>query len=156
MDLTYYDFILKTIDHDYEFYSKGAKGTIRKGARFTLMKSQYSLFYNLAFGDWDENSESINDNLISNNGDAEKVLSTIAMIIVDFTQFIPDALIYVEGNTASRTRKYQIGINKFLNKIEPLFNIYGVKQDESWEPFRKNVNYIAFAANRIVTNNIKL
>jgi hypothetical protein len=70
---------------------------------------------------------------VTNNGDAEKVLSTVAAIVIDFT--------------LARTRRYQIGINKFLDEIEEIFNVYG-RVGETWTPFKKNINYNAFFVTR--------
>ena len=59
----------------YEFTSEGPKGLITKRIQFTLINRKG--IYNLAFGDKDPISGEINDLVISNNGDSEKVLATV-------------------------------------------------------------------------------
>ena len=43
----------------------------------------------------------------------------------------------------AKTRRYQMGISKFLHEIENIFHVYGYKDDQ-FELFRKNINYIGF------------
>lgn len=40
--------------------------------------------FNLAFGDYDENTKSINDLSVTNNGDSLKVLATVASTVYAF------------------------------------------------------------------------
>ena len=80
----------------------------------------------------------------TNNADTEKVLASIAAIVIDFTDHIPSAIIYAEGSTASSTRRYQMGIAKLWEEIKTGFEIYGIKPDETIEAFQINVNYDAF------------
>jgi hypothetical protein len=74
-------------------------------------------------------------------------LITIASIIYDFTSAYVDAAVFIQGTTPSRTRRYQIGINKFWFQINPLFEIMGLKNDE-WSTFHTNENYEAFLGYR--------
>jgi hypothetical protein len=96
----------------FEFFSEGPKGRIRKMVEF--QQDGKDNFYNLAFGDWDEVSGSINYKSRSNNGDRDKVMATIASAVFEFMLVYSDALIYAEGETDARTRLYQMGINKHL------------------------------------------
>jgi hypothetical protein len=131
--------------HYYEFISEGPKGMIKKIVRFSLLYGLNGVpFYNIGFGDWDFERKKIDYLIATNNEDTEKVLATIAAIVVDFTEHFPGALLYVEGSTPARTRRYQIGINKILDEIKAIYDVYGKFQDDTSEPFRKNVNYTAF------------
>ncbi|HET6253734.1 MAG TPA: hypothetical protein VFE32_06660 [Puia sp.] len=58
-----------------DFISEGKNGRIPKRIEFTL--TDVPGIVNLAFGDIDANGE-INDYSISNNGDRNKILSTVA------------------------------------------------------------------------------
>jgi len=149
MNLDHYQFKIRPDYHEYEFYSDGPKGRLRKVVRFGLIKSRNISFYNLAFGDWIYGTTNLDDTTVSNNGDKTKVLSTVAIIVIDFTNRNPDAIIYAEGSTPARTRLYQMGINQLWNEVKLLFQIYGVKSDGILEPFRKNENYHGFYARRI-------
>jgi hypothetical protein len=144
MQIELYEYKIDQQHLDYEFFSDGIKGKIRKVVRFTLGHSNGIPFYTLGFGDWNEEMNAIDDFAITNNADVEKVLATVGAIVVDFTTRFPDAVIYAEGSTPSRTRRYQMGINKAWNEIHDAYDIYGVKMNEIIEPFAKNVNYEAF------------
>jgi hypothetical protein len=103
--------------------------------------------YNLAFGDKDHTTGKIDDTVISNNGDSEKVLATIVATAYAFTDKYPDAWIYATGSTQSRTRLYRMGITKFLSEVEEDFEVLGELND-GLEEFRKNVEYKGFFAKR--------
>jgi|SRR6266700_1924784 len=149
MNIERYEYRVRPDYFDFEFISTGPKGSIKKIARFTLIKSNSIPFYNLSFGDWNEIKVAIDDENVTNNNDTEKVLATVAAIVIDFSNHFPDAIIYAEGSTLARTRRYQMGIAKFWNEIKLIFKVFGIKSDGSMEPYRKNVNYIAFWAQRI-------
>lgn len=54
----------------YEFISEGPKGLIRKIVEYSETSTEN--VYNLAFGDYDEMTKSINDLSVTNNGDSLK------------------------------------------------------------------------------------
>jgi hypothetical protein len=130
----------------FEFVSEGLKGKISKIIQFT--PANYHNVYNLGFGDKDLMTGEIDDTVVSNNGDSEKVLGTVVASLYIFTDKNPDALIYAIGSTKSRSRLYQIGITKFIEKAKEDFIIYGQIQKE-WYLFEKNINYDAFLVKRI-------
>ena len=73
--------------------------------------------------------------MISNNQDAERVLATVASTVIDFTDHYPDVIIYAEGSTDSRTRRYQMGINKYWSEIDPIFEVFGLMENQGFQPF---------------------
>lgn len=129
----------------FEFISEGPKGLIHKLVRYqpTNLKN----VYNLAFGDKDHATGNIDDTVISNNGDSEKVLATVAATVYAFTDRYPDAWIYATGSTKSRTRLYRMGIAKFLAEIEDDIEVLGERSDD-WETFRRDVEYEGFLVRR--------
>ena len=129
----------------YEFTSEGSKGSIKKLVEYS--KTSVENVYNLAFGDYDELKGGIDDKSITNNGESQKVLATVASIIYDFTNIYTKAAVFIQGSTAARTRRYQMGINKYWDQISPIFEVIGLKND-SWESFRKGENYNAFIGRR--------
>ena len=133
---------------DYEFYSEGPKGAIKKVVRFTLVSSPAFSYYNLGFGDWNEKENTIDDFVVSNNRDAERVLATVAGIVIDFTDHYPAAVIYAEGSTPVRTRRYQMGINKYWHEIAPVFDVYALIEGEGFRSFERGRNYMAFVIKR--------
>jgi len=79
------------------------------------MRETGARYYNLCFGDWNEKTQSIDDSSVTNNGDIEKVLATVASIVLNFTIFFPEAVVHAEGRSLARTRRYQMAINKMWN-----------------------------------------
>ena len=129
---------------DFEFESTGSKGVIKKVARFSEMGKN---IYNFGFGDLDETTGEISDTVVSNNGDGDKVLVTVASIIYDFTNFYEGVAVFIQGTTPARTRRYQMGMNKFWKEISSIFEVSGLKNDK-WEQFRPGENYEAFLGRR--------
>ena len=128
---------------DFEFFSEGPNGKIKKVVRFTLQSFNGITYFNLGFGDWDNEKKHIDDFAKSNNNDAKKILVTVAVIVLEFTNRFPGALIYAQGSTPGRTRLYQIGIATNWEEIGHLFYVYGQIKGE-WFPFVKNTNYEGF------------
>jgi hypothetical protein len=129
----------------FEFISEGPNGLIHKIVQYkpTNLKD----VYNLAFGDRDESTGQIDDTIISNNRDSEKVLATVIATVYAFTDKYPETYIYATGSTKSRTRLYRMGISKYLSEVEIDFEIYGELKD-GWEIFNKNNDYDGFLAKR--------
>jgi len=90
----------------------------------------------------------IDDFVITNNKDSERVLATVAATVISFTNFFPDAIIYSEGSTDSRTRLYQIGISKYWYEISDLFEVYGLIENEGLVHFERDKRYKAFVVRR--------
>ena len=129
----------------YEFISEGPKGRISKLIQFT--PTNLKEVYNLAFGDKNQLTGQIDDSVISNNNDSEKVLATVVATIYAFTDKYPDTWIYASGSTKSRTRLYRMGITKYLSEVINDFEIFGEIND-GWENFKKNIDYDGFLIKR--------
>ncbi|MEK6614801.1 MAG: hypothetical protein AABZ32_01620 [Bacteroidota bacterium] len=129
----------------FEFISEGPKGQIPKLVKFS--ETNLKGLFNLAFGDKDRHTGEINDTVISNNNDSEKVLATVVATLYAFTDKHPDAYILATGSTKSRTRLYRMGITKYFDEIKKDYNIYGLRHEE-WENFEKEIEYEAFLAKR--------
>ena len=129
----------------YEFTSEGPKGLIEKRIQFTLLNQEE--VYNLAFGDKDPITGEIDDLAVSNNGDSEKVLSTVISAVYAFFDKHPDASIFASGSTLARTRLYRIGLAKYYDDVKDDFDIYGQLEDR-WEVFERGKEYLAFLAQR--------
>ncbi len=134
-------YAILTDDHEtYEFLSEGPKGTIRKIVVYQLVGGN---FYNLAFGDWNEENLRLDDDTRSNNSDRDKVLATVANTVIDFVQYHPSATVHAKGSTPAKTRLYQMGINQNWTYINLLFRIKGLAEGV-FRPFEQNKNYEAF------------
>lgn len=129
----------------FEFIGEGTQGLIHKLVRYqpTNLKD----VYNLAFGDKDRDSDSIDDTIISNNGDSEKVLATVVATVYAFTDKYPQAWVYATGSTQSRIRLYRMGITRFLSEAVEDFEIFG-ERENNWEIFRMNREYEGFLVKR--------
>ncbi len=129
----------------YEFISEGPKGLIHKIVQYN--RTNLKNVYNLAFGDKDQITGEIDDTVISNNGDSEKVLATVVATVYAFTDKYPGSMVYVTGSTKARTRLYRMGISKYLTEVDNDFEILGELKDD-WDPFRKGVDYEGFLVKR--------
>jgi hypothetical protein len=129
----------------YEFVSKGEKGDIKKIVRYS--DTNLKDFFNLGFGDFNEKTGQIDDKIVTDNGDSEKVLATVAATLYAFTAKNIDSWIYIEGSTIGRTRLYRMAISKYLNVIQEDFIIMGLVK-KSWKPFIRNQEYQGFAIKR--------
>jgi len=105
----------------------------------------------LAFGGYDETIGGINDKTITNNGDSQKVLSTVASTVYALTGKYPEAWIYATGSTAVRTRLYRMGLTNNIIEILKDFYVFGLK-DKSWEEFIVGEDYDAFLVTRKIRN----
>ncbi len=129
----------------FEFESEGKIGRVTKLVAFqpTNLKG----VYNLAFGDKNADTGQINDKIITDNGDRDKVLATVAATVYAFTDKYPDSWVYLTGSTKSRTRLYRMGISRFFEELNKDFEVYG-PLDESWEEFKPNKEFEGFLVRR--------
>ena len=73
--------------------------------------------FNLAFGDKDITTGHINDRIVTNNGDTEKVLATVISTVYTFFDKNPNAYIFATGSTHTRNRLYRRGIQSTYKKL---------------------------------------
>ncbi|MFT3704564.1 MAG: hypothetical protein QM802_19515 [Agriterribacter sp.] len=73
----------------FEFYSEGPKGIIKKIVEF--QPTVHEGVYNLAFGDFNDETKAIDDKIITNNSDSIKVLATVASTVYAFMEKHPNA-----------------------------------------------------------------
>ena len=76
MDLESYPIVSDDYHESYEFLSEGPNGTIKKVVYYQRISASV---FNLAFGDWNEDEQRINDKARTNNNDRTKVLATIVL-----------------------------------------------------------------------------
>ena len=143
MNLERYDYDRERTYKEYFFFSEGPNGRVLKSVRFDLVKTRPMHVYNLVLGDWDNEQGEIDYWSVTNNGDTEKVLATVAAIVLDFTDIFNRAVIRIKGGDDARTRLYQMRINKYLDEINEIFNVCGDLDGDLIE-FQKNVKYNKF------------
>ncbi len=107
--------------------------------------------YNLGLGTIktnDNGSEYIDGIEISDNGDRNKILATVAITAFTFIERYPDKKIYFKGADKVRTRLYQMAINKAYDELSDMFVIQGDFSESAGinklYPFERNINYEAF------------
>src|SRR5690606_15514411 len=122
-----YDYVAESQLMHFGFTSIGPKGEIKKIVEYS--ETSLTNVFNLAFGDYDENVGSINDKIVTNNGDSEKVLATVASTVYAFTGRYPDSWLYATGSTRVRTRLYRMGLTNNLTEIAEDFYVYGLKNE---------------------------
>jgi hypothetical protein len=140
MDLPVYPFVFDNLYQHYRFVSVGVNGCVQKAVHFKQVKDY---IFNLVFGDWGKYARRIDDRSITNNGDTNVILATVAHVVIDFIDLHPGAVIFAKGSTKSRTRLYQMGISNNLAVISQYLYIEGFLNGK-WEPFEGGKNYEAF------------
>ena len=129
----------------FEFISEGPKGAIRKLTEFQRTTAPDT--YNLAFGDKHPVTGSIDDLVVSDNGDTDKVLATVVAAVYAFLDSHPTVDVYAQGSTRARTRLYRMGINRFCEDMQRDFHLYG-RIGEDFVDFEPGVEYEGFLAQR--------
>ncbi len=144
-----YPVIIGETSMAFEFVSEGSRGNISK----LVIYSQTHLhdFYNLGFGDKDESTGQIDDKVITNNGDSEKVLTTVGSTLYIFMEKFPNAMVFAAGSTKARTRLYRIGLSNNLEEIQKDFDVYGLIEND-WQLFEKETEYTAFLVTKKKSN----
>jgi len=145
MKLPRYEFVTEGEAELFKFTSEGPKGNIRKLVVYSQMLQDD--IYNLAFGDYDDETNSINDTIITGNNDSQKVLTTVALTLYVFTDKHPNVWVYATGSNTARTRLYRMGITTNLEEISEDFEVYGLNGD-TWQIFEKAKEYEAFLVKR--------
>lgn len=102
----------------FEFISEGSKGKIDKIIQFS--SANYLNVYNLGFGDKDLITGEIDDKVVSNNGDSEKVLGTVVESLYIFTDKNPEALVYAIGSTKPEHDCIKLELQNLLKKQQPI------------------------------------
>ena len=147
MDQSYYSVDSLWDGHRFEYVSIG-QTLIRKAIIFH--ETRVPFLYSLTLGDID-NDGCLSTDSRSNNGDMAKNLATVYRTAEQFLNNNPRALIIFSGNTASKTRLYQMAIAKYLDYFLEKYLIWGVRCDnDRREPFQLNQAYQGF----FITNKI--
>jgi hypothetical protein len=135
----------------FGFESVGRRGRIAKRVEFEHVgwtdDRHKRAVYNLAFGDLYADGETYDDSVVSDNGDMEQVLATVASTVYAFLEAHPSAMVLLEGSTPARTRLYRMGISKWLGRVEADFEVLGYKND-MWEKYVKGGDYGALLLQR--------
>lgn len=148
MDSPFYNFEVLEDAYRFTFNSVGKNGIIPKIIIYS--KTDLPDYYNLALGDIKPDG-SLDVLSKSNNGDMEKILSTVIQTLLVFLAYHPKANVFFAGSTPIRTRLYQIVLNKEIDKVDNTLKVLGLYNDDL-EPFEPNKNYEGFVVSKKKTN----
>ena len=142
-----------TVSPDYTIYtftSSGLKGDFEIEVQFIPIED--TNYYNLGFGALDDNRQ-IDDTIVLNNGDRDKILATVAGFVKEFLDKYTKARVAFTGSTPSRTRLYRRALSLNLDELNKVFEISGFpEEDESiLETFNPSIIYVAFVVNKRTT-----
>ncbi|HMR87054.1 MAG TPA: hypothetical protein PKD51_02810 [Saprospiraceae bacterium] len=101
MNIERYQTIVSADVLTFEFISFGPKGNIPKIVVYQHIERN---LYNLAFGEPNGKLGFIDDLIVTNNKDTDKILVTVASTIYDFFAVHKGTLVLAKGSTHSRTR----------------------------------------------------
>ena len=139
-----YSFSYNIENTHIQFQSIGKRGIFEKTIVISLIEDD---IYNLALLDIDPLTQDYSDESVTDNGDMPEILATIMAIIMDYLNQYPDRRLFLTGNTNSRTRLYQIAINKVMDQISKDLVIMG-RYNQEWILFKQNTNFDSFIIGR--------
>jgi len=119
----------------FDFISIGKSKNIWKRIEFT--STEIPGIFNLAFGDVDENGE-IDDHNVSNNGDRNMILATVAYTVEIYLNKYPERWVYFRGSTLERNRLYRMAIGLNYVALSSKFDVY-IETKEGFVPFQQNM-----------------
>lgn len=122
----------------FTFVSRGRHGDLTKIVRFDKLQSRGNT-YNLALGTLLPDN-SFDYESTTNNGDRNKLLATVAIIVYVFMEEYTGYDVYITGSDYRRTLLYQRAINYGYPELIETFNIYGKLNNASqgeFEPYDK-------------------
>ncbi|HEX2847729.1 MAG TPA: hypothetical protein VHN59_14365 [Chitinophagaceae bacterium] len=113
--------------------------------QFTPIKSD-GVFI-LAFGNLNEDG-TIDDKVINNNGDRNKIIATVVAAVHDFTHHYPDKFVAFLGSTKERNRLYRGVLSIYLAQWRQNYTIWGLKENNGFELFEKSKSYSGYLIKR--------
>jgi hypothetical protein len=128
----------------YFFTSSGKMGTFQNVVQFTLIDN--TKICSLGFGVLQPDG-SIDDKIVTNNGNMLKILATVANTVYTFTSKYPEYAVAAEGSTKSRTNLYRRMLIQYYDTIVQDFYIFGINGGKIL-PFEKDKEYEAYSVKR--------
>ncbi len=106
------------VSHQFWFVSTG-KRNILKCVQLDMMEETEE-YYHLSLLDFDHEQGCLREDIVSNNGDTNRVLSTVAHCMIRFLHRFPESKIIFTGNSRSRDRLFRLQMNNQSNKLRLL------------------------------------
>jgi hypothetical protein len=134
----------------FMFFSQGRHGNLAKIVSFDEIAELDNIF-NLALGTILPDGK-VDFETITNNGDRNKILTTVAGIVGTFIEYNPGKNVYITGSDNRRTLLYQRAIAYGYDELIQIFDIYGDISmgypRTEFEPFEKERKYRGFLVKR--------
>jgi hypothetical protein len=138
----------------FTFISQGRHGDLVKIVSFGEI-DEFSNVFNLALGTILPGGK-MDFETVTNNGDRNKILVTVADIILKFIENHPGKNVYITGSDDRRTLLYQRAIAYGYDELIEVFNIYGDisinSRANEFELFDKTRNYAGFLVEKKTVN----
>ena len=113
----------------YIFESVGNKSIIKQIEYSYFGNILGSDVYNLGFGDYNVEQDTISDKVNSNNGDMRKVFNTVLSSVPKFFEAHKSAGIWVTGSDEKRTKIYCFYVNRNFEQLYDDYLFYGYLKD---------------------------
>lgn len=114
----------------FEFISIGKKGEFPILIKFSPIDPTRTI-WNLGFGVAVLDNQGfvirIDDTIVIDNGDVNKIFATVAQKALDFLNIFPDRYVYFNGSDAIRTRKYRQILSHHFEEINPDYRVFSVR-----------------------------
>lgn len=154
MNYPKYDTLIGSDATAFEFTSTGQNGNVTKAVIYNTTKHED--IYNLGFGNLIYNkhndSYSVDDQAVDNNGDIREILATVAQTAYEFSSTYPEKKIFFTGSDKRRTNTYKRAINLNYEELSKTFNIFGALLDDDKNivdtPFDYNMDFDGFLFKR--------
>ena len=137
----------------FEFICPAKSGPVLKGVAFQKSEETPNLF-DLIYGDVKEDIK-ISTAASADSNDLEKLLLTIAIITIKFISNYPGQQVKINGIDSVRTRLYRRFINKNIEYLASLANIYGqnineISTEALIKPYHKDYAHVLVEAKSAV------
>lgn len=139
MNHSVYEFERKGTELVFCFTSEGVR-PIEKTVRFSKIHKLGQTYYNLAFGDYDSETDQLDDKVVTDNGDMRRVLRTVVSIVEVFFSEHPTERLHIDGSDAIRHSYYHKLLHDYSDLITRLYNIEGSSNGKV-EPFKRKTEY---------------
>ena len=117
----------------FAFESIGSRGCIAKIIVFDLVAGD---IWNLGFGD--RNNGNWDDEVISNNGDLVRVISTVAQAALQFSERWPERRILINPVDEKRKRLYNTIFKRRHHEIIQIFEVTGLTS-QGMRPYEPDI-----------------
>lgn len=140
MEQPHYFFQIRKNVRRYDFVSEGHT-RIPKAIQF--FDTSVPDLFNLVLGDVRPDGQ-LDVFSVSDNGDRDKVLATVAQVVAHFLQENPTMYVFFTGSTPARTRLYRMAVGHEFTNLVVQFEIMALLPSKQLVPFQPNLSCDGF------------